>query len=227
MSKSIFIAGTATDIGKTYVSALVVKKLRQAGVNAGYYKAAASGVEIDVNGKLTGGDPIYVNEIAQIGEDTTNLVSYVYKEAVSPHLAARINNRLIDMKVIEQDYDRVRAKYEYVVVEGSGGVICPLKWEATEHVTTLDIVKRLNLPILLIADAGLGTINATVLTVEYLKSHGYRIKGIIMNRYINDDMCADNLQMIEQMTELKVAAKISVGDMNLDIKIDELKKMFE
>jgi len=81
MSKKIFITATGTNIGKTFVTALIVKKLRDAGYNAGYYKAALSGAEITENG-LIPGDAYYVNKIANINETMDNLVSYVYKEAV-------------------------------------------------------------------------------------------------------------------------------------------------
>ena len=88
MGKALFITGTGTDIGKTYVTGLIVKKLRDAGLNGGYYKAALSGADEDENGNLLPGDALFVKEMAGIDEQTENLVSYIYKEAVSPHLAA-------------------------------------------------------------------------------------------------------------------------------------------
>lgn len=227
MSKCLFISGTGTDVGKTFISALVVKCLRDAGYNAGYYKVAASGVDLDSDGKLIGGDPIYVNDFAQIGETAENLVSYVYAQPVSPHLAARMNMREPDFTVIKRDFERAKAKYEYLVVEGSGGIICPLRWDDKYHLMLLDIVSAFNLPILLVADAGLGTLNSTFLTVDYLRNNDFNIAAIVLNHFKEEPMELDNLAMIEEMTNLPVLAKIKFGDDKLNVDIKNLIHLFQ
>lgn len=228
MKKALFITGTGTDIGKTYVTGLIVKKLRDAGLNAGYYKAALSGAEPDANGTLQPGDAIYVNRVANIGEKTENLVSYVYKEAVSPHLAAKINDQPIDFAKVTADFKRALAKYDYLTMEGSGGIICPLRWDNQQHVILDDLVKKLDLGVLIIADAGLGTINAAVLTIEHLKSRNIPIKGIIFNNYIQHDLMQDdNERMIEEMTGIKVLAKVQKGDTELNMAVSCLQSLYE
>lgn len=228
MKKALFITGTGTDIGKTYVTGLIVKKLRDAGLNAGYYKAALSGAEPDANGTLQPGDAIYVNRVANIGEKTENLVSYVYKEAVSPHLAAKINDQPIDFAKVTVDFKRASAKYDYLTMEGSGGIICPLRWDNQQHVILDDLVKKLDLGVLIIADAGLGTINAAVLTIEHLKSRNIPIKGIIFNNYIPHDLMQDdNERMIEEMTGIKVLAKVKKGDTELNMAVSCLQSLYE
>lgn len=228
MKKALFITGTGTDIGKTYVTGLIVKKLRDAGLNAGYYKAALSGAEHDANGTLQPGDAIYVNRVANIGEKTENLVSYVYKEAVSPHLAAKINDQPIDFAKVTADFKRALAKYDYLTMEGSGGIICPLRWDNQQHVILDDLVKKLDLGVLIIADAGLGTINAAVLTIEHLKSRNIPIKGIIFNNYIPHDLMQDDNEcMIEEMTGIKVLAKVKKGDTELNMAVSCLQSLYE
>ena len=228
MKKALFITGTGTDIGKTYVTGLIVKRLRNAGLNAGYYKAALSGAEPDANGTLQPGDAIYVNRVANIGEKTENLVSYVYKEAVSPHLAAKINDQPIDFAKVTADFKRALAKYDYLTMEGSGGIICPLRWDNQQHVILDDLVKKLDLGVLIIADAGLGTINAAVLTIEHLKSRNIPIKGIIFNNYIPHDLMQDdNERMIEEMTGIKVLAKVKKGDTELNMAVSCLQSLYE
>ena len=91
MSKGLFITGTSTDIGKTYVTALLVKTLRQHGYDVGYYKAAISG-----SPTVADSDAGFVNKTADIGEDSDLLLSYLYNHAVSPHLAARWEGRPIE-----------------------------------------------------------------------------------------------------------------------------------
>ena len=227
MAKCLFVAGTATDVGKTFISAQIVKCLKNSNLNAGYYKAAASGVELDDKGNLIDGDPIYVNKTADIGEQPENLVSYIYKEAVSPHLAAKINNKPIDFNVIRRDFTHAYNKYDYLVVEGSGGVVCPLRFDDSEKIMLLDIVTAFNLPIVLVADAGLGTINAVVLTVDYLQWRNFNIKGIILNHFRDELMERDNLFMIETLTNIPVVAKVKRDDTLLNMNVDDLIKMFD
>jgi len=227
MGKAIFVTGTGTDIGKTYVTALIVKKLRDSGKNAGYYKAAISGAELGEKGELLPGDALYVNKIANIGEKTENLVSYVYLEAVSPHLAAQLNNQPIDFTKVKADYARALAKYDYLTVEGSGGIICPLRWDDEQHVIIDDMVKMLNLGAVVIADAGLGTINSAVLTIEHLRARQIPVQGVILNNYHPGDvMEEDNRRMIELITGVKVIATVAKDATELDMDADALAALY-
>ncbi len=227
MGKGIFITGTGTDVGKTYVTALVVKRLRDAGLAAGYYKAAISGAETGEAGELLPGDALWVNEVAGLGEATENLVSYIYKEAVSPHLAARWNNRPIDFDRVEADFRRALAKYDYLTMEGSGGIICPLRWDETQHVILDDLVSRLGLGTLVVADAGLGTINSAVLTIEHLRRREIPVRGVLLNNWHpGNAMEEDNRQMIEAITGVPVIAVVGQGDRTLDIDAGFLASLY-
>lgn len=124
MSKGLFITATGTDIGKTYVTALLVKKLREANFNAGYYKAALSGAD-----NIAESDAGFVNRIANIHQDEQTLLSYLYKNAVSPHLAAKIEGNPVEKDTVISDYATVQKNYDYVTVEGSGGIICPIRYD--------------------------------------------------------------------------------------------------
>lgn len=203
MDKGIFITGTGTDVGKTYVSALFIKRLRRMGINAGYYKAALSGAV-----SIAESDAGYVNRVAGIGQAEAELVSYVYKTAVSPHLAARIEGNPVCMERIRQDFSNVSKRYEYIVMEGSGGIVCPIRYDGAVRLFLEDIVKELALETLVVADAGLGAINAAVLTVEYLRQKGIPVPGILLNRYEGGMMQEDNRKMIEEMTGVPVAGLV-------------------
>ena len=228
MGKALFITGTGTDVGKTYVTALIVKCLRDAGLDAGYYKAAISGAEKDEeDGTLHAGDALYVKEIAELSETQEELVSYVYEAAVSPHLAAQLDNNPIDFDVVEKDFRRALSQHEYITMEGSGGMICPLRWDKEQHVILDDLVLRLGLGALIVADAGLGTINAAVLTVEHLRARNIPIRGIILNRFHDGDiMEEDNLDMVEALTGVKVVATVKSGDEALDMDAKELAALY-
>lgn len=226
MSKKIFITATGTDIGKTFVTGLIVKKLRDAGYNGGYYKAALSGAEVTESG-LIPGDAYYVNKIANINENIDNLVSYVYKEAVSQHLASKIEGNPVEIEKIKGDFNKALSKHDYLTMEGSGGIVCPIRYD-DKKIMLEDIIKELELPTLIIADAGLGTINNVVLTVEYLKHRNIPIKGIILNHYIECNMLhEDNKKMIEVITKIPVIAQVKENDKELNIDINKLLEIYE
>ena len=227
MAKKLFITGTGTDIGKTYIAGLIVKKLLEGGYNVGYYKAAMSGNIRRYDGTLLPGDADFVKRISCSKQDVEEMCPYVYETAVSPHLASRIEKNPIKMEIIEKTFNDVCSKYDYVVVEGSGGILCPISYDG-ERIQLEDIVKKFDLPGLLVADAGLGTINGVVLTNEYMKNNGMHLNGIIFNNYhLGDVMEEDNLFMCEQMTGLKVVECVSRGVANMKITADELVKLFE
>ena len=211
MAKGIFVTGTGTDVGKTYVTALIVKKLADAGIHAGYYKAALSGAE-----SIKESDAGYVKKIAGITQEDSSLLSYLYQNAVSPHLAARIEGNPVDPETVKADFDRVKKEFDYVTVEGSGGIICPIRWDEEHEILLEDIVKMLHLNTLVIADAGLGTINAVVLTVEYIRNH-----------YSGGAMQEDNEKMIKRLTGVPVIARVRDGARELEVDLEVLKRVYD
>ncbi|MCL2438898.1 MAG: dethiobiotin synthase [Alphaproteobacteria bacterium] len=216
MSKGIFITGTTTEIGKTFVSALVVKKLRDAGIDSGYYKAAASGNERDASGAIIAGDAKHVCDISGLPEKPENLVSYLYEIAVSPHLAAQIENLPIEMGKVAADYENLARKFDFMVVEGAGGIVCPLRLDK-QKIMQIDVIKKLGYEILIVAPAALGTINATVLTVEYARSQGIGIKGVIMNNFeAGNFLHEDNKVQIEALAGIPVIATVAPDATDFD-----------
>lgn len=223
MGKAIFVTGTGTDVGKTYVTGLLVKKIRDAGLDGSYYKAVLSGAEPDGQGNLVPGDAAWVKETAGLKDPLTDLVTYVYQEAVSPHLAARINHRPVELETIREAFQKARARHEYLTMEGSGGILCPLRWDERQHLLLEDMIRALDLGCLLVADAGLGTINSTVLTVEYLQHRSIPVRGILFNRWKpGDRMQEDNRAMVEELTGIPVLACVKEGDRELEGPLDGL-----
>ena len=226
MGKALFITGTGTDVGKTYVTGLIVKCLREAGLSASYYKAALSGAETAQDGSLLPGDALYVRRIAGLMEPADELVSYVYRDAVSPHLAAKIEHRPMDFDKVARDFQRAKARTDYLTVEGSGGIICPLRWDETMHVVLDDLVLRLGLTALVVADAGLGTINAAVLTAEHMRVRGIPLCGFIFNNWQGGIMQEDNRRMVEEMTGAPVLACVAHGAAALPMQAEVLAALY-
>ena len=227
MSKALFVTGTGTDTGKTYVTGLIVKKLQEAKKNPAYYKAAMSGNDRRPDGTLIPGDALEVQTMSGINQSLTSMCPYVYEHAYSPHLASRLEGNPVVMDVVTHGFADVTAIYDYVTVEGSGGILCPICFDEA-RIQLEDVVKELHLSSILIADAGLGTINSVVLTAEYMKTHELPLKGIIFNHYHPGDVMEDdNIFMCEHMTGLPTLAKVQDGDTELDMNIDALCALYD
>lgn len=227
MAKKIFVTGTGTDVGKTFVAGLMAKKLREAGMDAAYYKAAMSGNDRRDDGSLIPGDALHVKTVSGISQPLEEMCPYIYETAVSPHLASRIEGNPVELDVVKRGFDEVCAGHEYVTVEGSGGILCPICFDEKE-IWLEDVINELGLSCLIVADAGLGTINSLVLTYEYMKARGIPVKGMIFNHFYEGDvMEEDNIRMCEYMTGLKTIACVKDGDTSLDVDAAYLAELYE
>lgn len=214
MSKCIFITATGTDIGKTYISSLIVKKMTESGLNCGYYKPVLSGA-VNIGSELIPEDCKQVIETARLTCKPSDCLSYCFEEAVSPHLAAKRQGIEISKDRILDDYAKRLQTHDYLLVEGAGGITCPLNLE--KNYLMSDLIKDMNTDIIIVADGGLGTINSILLTVHYARDNNINIRGIILNNYQDNFMYEDNKTVIEKLTELEVIATVKHNDKDIDI----------
>ncbi len=217
MSKNIFITATGTDIGKTYVSALIVKKMREEGFNCGYFKPVLSGV-VEKGGKLTESDCNYVVNTAKIPTEANDCVVYWWKEAVSPHLAAERMGEKINIEKIKEAFEEKQKEYDYLLIEGAGGITCPLRLQNGEKYLLKDLIKELDTNIIIVADGGLGTINSILLTVEYARQNNIKVEGIILNNFKPESfMHQDNLKQVEYLTGIKVISTVQKNQTDINL----------
>ena len=227
MSKAVFLTGTGTDIGKTYISGLIVKKLAEAGKNPAYYKAAMSGNDRREDGTLIPGDALFVQKTSGISQPLEEMCPYVYENAWSPHLASRVEGNPVDLEVVRKGFLETADKYDYITMEGSGGILCPLCFDE-RRIQLEDVIREFELSSILVADAGLGTINSVVLTAEYMKARSLPIKGIIFNHYHPGNIMEDdNIFMCEHMTGLPVIAKVQDDATELETDADVLAAFYD
>ena len=227
MSKGLFITGTGTDVGKTFVSGLIVDALRRDGASAAYYKAAMSGNQRRPDGTLIPGDALYVKKVSGLDQPLEEMCPYVYEHAVSPHLAGQLEGGPVCLDRVLQGYQAVCRRYDYITMEGSGGILCPLRFDGEELWLT-DVIRACGLGCLLVADAGLGAINAVGLTASYLDRQGIPLKGIIFNRFQpGNRMHEDNVKLCEHLTGVRAAALVRDGDTHLDIPAERLRSLYE
>ena len=227
MTRGIFVTAIGTDVGKTYVSALLVKKMRDLGYNCGYFKPALSGAE-EINGEIIPGDCAYVLKTAGINKKPQDVASYIFKTAVSPHLAAEIEGVTIQKNKIKKDFEDLKKEFDYIIVEGAGGIICPFNLDKKNQLLLSDVIKSLDLDVIVVATTKLGSINATVLTTEYIKSQGINVRGIILNNYTPDDfMEVDNKNQIEYLSGINIITEVCKNEKDLNITEEKLLSIFK
>lgn len=216
MTKGIFIAGAGTDVGKTYVSALLVKTLRNQGIRAGYFKPALSGA-YRRDGALVPGDAEQVLAASGLQGRPEDYVAYIYEPAVSPHLAARMEGRPIDRAELLRRFHNAAGRFDYVVAEGCGGIFCPLRVDAEETLLLTDVAAMLGYDLALVSPSGLGSINAAVLAAEHAKNKGLSIRVLFLNQFDEKDpIHLDNQVQIQRFTGLP-AVRVPQGAKTVDI----------
>ena len=171
----IFVTGTDTGIGKTFVTASLAAVMQSLGYKAGVYKPFQSGAE-EKNRFLVSPDLAYVKKLDFYVE---TLSSYLLKPPTAPSIAAEIDGVQINFQTVTREFQTLKQNCEIVLVEGAGGIMTPV----TKNKTMGDVAKLLDIPLLIVARPDLGTINHTLLTINYAKMLGLSIAGVIINRY--------------------------------------------
>jgi dethiobiotin synthase len=211
MVRGIFITGTGTGVGKTVVTAAVLRAARAAAIDAVPFKPVQTGAA-EGPGGLRAPDLEFCLAAAglEVQPDEAALMApLLYKPACSPHLAARIEGRPVDLDTICRCAETLLARHDAVIVEGAGGVMVPLN----ESRTMLDLMAALALPVLVVAANVLGTINHTLLTLSALRAAKLECLGIVFNQ--PDEPAADdefirrdNPETIARFGEAAVLGKI-------------------
>ena len=184
--KGFFVTGIGTDIGKTVVSAILVEALK-----ADYWKPIQAG-------NLDFTDSDFIKEYT-INHQDIHVEEYLFSEPVSPHLAAEL-----DFNTIDTHHIKLPKSNNYFIVEGAGGLMVPL----TENYLIKDLIKKIQLPVIVVSMSYLGSINHTLLTIEVLKQNNIPIAGIIFNNEHN----LESENYILNYTGIKLLGKIPKAD---------------
>lgn len=176
----LFITGTDTGVGKTRVAAAIARCLRQAGLRVGALKPVATGATRDSCGWRCEDAQELIDAIG--GGVPLNAVAPILFEApLAPPVAARLAGRSLEHEAVraavQRAFDWWASRADFLLVEGVGGVLCPL----AEGTTVADLAAEIDFPLLIVARRCLGTLNHTLLTVEAARSRGLRLAGIILN----------------------------------------------
>lgn len=176
MHKGIFITGTDTGVGKTFVAVGLINALKEKGFNVCPMKPVETGCRTK-KGKLIPKDTMSLIKASGIKEAIDVINPYRFKHPLAPSIAAELEKKSIKKEKIFSAYNYLSKKYDITIIEGAGGIMAPLY----KKYLFLDFISDINLPIIIVSRPGLGTINHTLLTIEIAKSKGIKILGIIIN----------------------------------------------
>lgn len=206
--KGVFVTGTDTDVGKTVIAAGLTAALRSRGVQAGYFKPVQSGCP-EENGELIATDAQLAQRLAGLAEPQALVTPVRLRLPLAPAVAAAEAGIRIDLEDLARAYRELASRYDFLVVEGAGGLYVPL---VDNRFLVLDLARWLGLPVLVVARAGLGTINHTVMTVKTVEQAGLPVVGIIINQYPERPNLAarTNPGVIEAVSGRPVLARVPV-----------------
>jgi dethiobiotin synthetase len=186
MRGGLFITGTDTEVGKTVIAAALAFALREAGLDVGVMKPAASG-----GGPPPGEDAALLLEASGADDPPDLVCPFLFGAPISPHEAAAREGRTVDPERIMDAFRTLAARHEVMLVEGVGGFLVPLAG-APALFTVADLAAALRLPVLTVAANRLGGINHSLLTLEAVAARGLENRALILNQ------CTPNQTLAEK-----------------------------
>lgn len=216
--KGIFVTGTDTDVGKTYVSSIILRELIDAGHSVGVSKPACSGAVVEA------GEPRWpdLDQLAEAAglSDIDLICRQRFQAPLAPPVAARLERQQPDLSTMQQSLLAWESRADIVVVEGVGGLLCPL----TDQDSIADFAAWVDFPLLIVARLGLGTINHTLLTIEAANLRNLTIAGIILN---DADGLADtpagmtNFAELANLTDVPLLGIVGRGGQSVSLRDQE------
>ena len=197
MSKVYFVSGIDTDAGKTYVTGYIARRLMEQGKRVITQKFIQTGNEewsedIEVHRRIM--------STGMLPEDIDHTTApIIFSYPASAQLAARIDGREINLEVIDRATERLASLYDIVFVEGAGGLAVPI----TDTFMAIDYVATRHLPVILVTNGVLGSINHTVLSLEAIRSRGIELAAVLYNEHFDTDttIAADTRGFIRRYVE--------------------------
>lgn len=203
---NFFIAGTGTGVGKTFVTALLVRSLRRAGIDSVGMKPICCGDRADA-------EDLYE---ASGKSATLNAINPIWlRTPVAPYTASIIEERMIDLDQVRESFAALRRAHPSVLVEGVGGWLVPIR----RDYSAADMAADFGLPVVVVVRNQLGALNHALLTVESIQRRGLSCAGLILNNAEPDDDIAarTNASVLEDLLEVPVLAQVSLGQQWLEL----------
>jgi dethiobiotin synthetase len=209
MGEGVFITGTDTGVGKTIVTASLISLFIDEGFNVGVMKPIETGC-LRRNGRLIPKDATLLKAASGSQDDLSLINPYRFSKPLAPLIAAEMDHKKIELEKILSAYKRLRKNHDLIFVEGAGGLLVPL----TRKSTNLDLILRLNIPLIVVVGSRLGAINHTLLTLMCAKEKGAKIIGLLINHLTHHSGPSNNLlektnpRLIRYFTEVPILGTI-------------------
>ncbi|WP_173917687.1 dethiobiotin synthase [Halobacillus sp. Marseille-Q1614] len=175
MGQGIFVTGTDTGIGKTFVAAGIAAALSEKGVDVGVFKPMLSGD----NREDPESDTIILKSMSGDESPTSDITPFQFDEPLAPYLAAKRQGISVKKTEVINTWNDIKHRHSFKIVEGAGGIAVPYG----KDFLVSDVMKDINLPVLVVARPNLGTVNHTFLTVDYARRCGLDVIGVVINGY--------------------------------------------
>ncbi len=205
LPRQFFIAGTDTDVGKTYVSLELIRFLVESGDRVGVMKPVSAGCEL-VAGQWQNADALALMEASNLQQSYAEVNPYAFESPVSPHIAAKISATTIDLNLLLQTFEKIKARSDSVLIEGAGGWLAPI----SETQSMADIAIKLDIPVVLVVGIKLGCLNHAQLTARAIKDSGLSLTGWIANELDPEMSYPDeNIKCLADRIDAPLIAHIS------------------
>lgn len=220
MNKGIFITGTDTGVGKTYIASGIAAELLRRGVDIGVMKPAETGCSMH-DGRLIPRDAKHLMKAAGVNDPLALVNPYRFREPLAPSVAARFAGKKIEPHKIISACRELFRRHDFMIIEGAGGIMVPLRGAYT----FLDLAQELAIPVLVVSRPGLGTINHTLLTIAALRERRLTISGIVINHAMKQKSGLaekTNPEVIRRISRLKIVGAIPFGSYQFTDLVDRL-----
>ena len=175
--KSLFITGTDTDIGKTYVTAGLAVTLRKMGIDVGVMKPFAAGTPQKKGFKSE--DVEILSQAAQTSDPERLVNPQFFQMSASPYTASKSLKVKVNIKTIISSFKKLKKLHSMLLVEGMGGIMTPI----LKNYYVTNLIKEMKIPTIIVTSAKIGTVNHTIMTCKMCEKYQIPIKGIIINNF--------------------------------------------
>jgi dethiobiotin synthetase len=206
MSRTVFVTGTDTGVGKTLVSQALLQRLRAEGYSAAGFKPVASGARRTAAG-LRNDDALLLQAASTPGLDYAEVNPCCFEPPIAPHLAARAAGVAIDLPMLDRAHRHLAAGHDWVVAEGAGGWLVPLDQERT----FADWVGQHRWPVVLVVGMRLGCLNHALLSAEAIRSRAPLLGWVANVPPPVPDRLQDNIDTLRQRLPAPLLATVPCG----------------
>ncbi|MBZ5750387.1 MULTISPECIES: dethiobiotin synthase [Metabacillus] len=212
----IFVTGTDTDVGKTIISSGLAAVLNEKKIDVGVFKPLLSGISREDPAS----DTSLLKKLSKTTLSYEEITPFAFKEPLAPYVAGKLEGKNVTSEEVLNHWEKIRRKHEFFIVEGAGGISVPLG----KQFLVSDLIKAMQLPLVIVARPNLGTVNHVFLTVQYAKSLGLPVAGVVINGISDHPDLAEktNPELIEELCGVPI---LGITPKLKEVTIENIKKI--